>query len=146
MYKVKATVADLRAAANDLSTGDLAEFRALHGDSKCPVEVLVDALDATTHAIKCGALVLAVGGHGNGIIWFVTTNVVHRLKRAQRFQFYKILKEHYHSLEGIQNFQYSNCVSTANHAHIRLLESLGATFAKENSMSPAGFQFKQFWL
>ncbi|WP_426101482.1 phage protein Gp13 family protein [Pseudomonas sp. PSPC3-3] len=146
MYKVKATAADLLAAANDLSPGDLAEFQALHGSQRCPVAVLTEALDDTTHAIKCGALVLAVGGHGNGIIWFVTTNVIGMLSRAERFRFYRILKDHYRSLKGTQNFQYSNCVSTANHAHIRLLESLGATFAKENSMSPAGFQFKQFWL
>ena len=145
MYKVKATATDLLAAANDLSPGDLAEFHSMQS-GRDPKKVLVDALDETTRAIKYGSLVLAVGGHANGIIWFVTTNVIGMLTKAERIRFYRILKDHYQSLKDIQNFQYTNCVSIANHAHIRLLESLGATFSKKHLMSPAGFQFKQFWL
>ncbi|WP_054058869.1 phage protein Gp13 family protein [Pseudomonas asplenii] len=147
MYKVKATVADLRAAAGDLSPGDLAEFHCMQA-GRDVVEVLTGAHDETTHAIKCGALVLAVGGHGNGGIWFVTTNLVTRLTQADRFRFYKILKDHLRSIRrGLPaGAALTNWVSVENYAHIRLLESLRAKFAEGHTMSPAGFRFRQFWL
>lgn len=144
--KVKATKGDLWAAANDLSRGDLTEFHSLQS-GRNPLEVIPKYLDETTHAIKCGSLVLAVGGHADGVIWFVTTDVVEMLSKGERFRFYRILKDH---LGGIQrefpNVSRTNFVSDENHAHIRLLESLGARFSEAHYMSPAGFRFRQFWI
>lgn len=146
MYKVKATESDLWAAANDLSRGDLAEFHSLQS-GRNPLDVIPKYLDETTHAIKCGSLVLAVGGHARGNIWFVTTNVVEMLSKGERFRFYKILKDHLRGIkEAAPKVQLGNIVSADNDAHIRLLNALGATFARGVVMSPAGFQFRQFWI
>lgn len=147
MYKVKATHGDLWAASHDLSAGDLAEFHSFQS-GRTPSEVLPKALDETTHAIKCGALVLAVGGHAQGVVWFVTTSVVGMLNKAERFRFYRILKEHLALVkdELPNRTPLTNFVSVDNHAHIRLLNSLGATFDKGHVMSPAGCRFRQFWL
>lgn len=146
LYKVKATVGDLYAASLDLSTGDLNEFHCMKAGRQ-PWEVLPNALDETTHAIKLGALVLAVGGHKD-CIWFVTTRLVETLSKAQRIRFYRILKDHFAEISERlpMDKQLTNFVSVDNHAHIRLLETLGATFAEGYTMSPAGFRFRQFWL
>lgn len=141
----KATKRDLEIAADDLSKGDLAEFH-MNIPGRDPRDVLPDNLDETTHAIVLGSLVLAVGGTKAGCIWFVTTNVVEMVTKGERIRFFKILKKHYGSLKGIQNFEYSNFVSVVNIPHIRLLDSLGATWSSEIRMSPAGFAFRQFWL
>lgn len=141
MHISKATLADLQEASGNLSKGDLEEFHC-NIPNRDPKDVLPWALDETTMAIKVGALVLAVGGHKGGDIWFVTTTVVDRLSKVQRMGFYRILKEHLWSLPG----NYTNKVSINNKTHIRLLESLGATFAERTVMSPAGFAFRQFWL
>jgi hypothetical protein len=145
MIIVKAKRWHLEAAANDLSKGDLEEFHS-HIPNRNPRDVIPECLDETTHAIVLGALVLAVGGSHGGCIWFVTTNVVDMLTKGERIRFYKILKKHYGSLKGTQNFEYTNFVSVDNHSHIRLLNSLGASFAREHVMSPAGCRFRQFWL
>lgn len=142
---IKADRSHLIQAALNLSKGDLEEFHC-NIAGRDPVDVLPDNLDDSTHAIMLGSLVLAVGGTPDGCIWFVTTRIVEDLSKADRIRFYKILKGHYAKLKGRQNFQYTNFVSKNNKGHIRLLESLGATFQSGHVMSPAGFQFKQFWL
>ncbi|TMU78850.1 DUF2833 domain-containing protein [Pseudomonas fluorescens] len=147
MYKVKATLADLHEAADDLSAGDLSDFHSMQSD-RDPAEVFPKALDETTHAIKSGSRVLAVGGHAQGGIWFVTTNVVTGLSKAERYRFYRILKSHLEDIKrgNSSGVALTNYVAVGNRAHVRLLEALGATFQVDHSISPAGFPFKQFWL
>ncbi|MGV8919542.1 MAG: phage protein Gp13 family protein [Pseudomonas sp.] len=145
MIKRKATLRDLFEAADNLCASDLQEFHCMKAN-RCPRDVLGASLDENTTAIVVGSLVLAVGGYGPGNIWFVTTNVIHALSKAERIRFYRILKDHYKALPEKQNYRYSNYVSVDNKPHIRLLESLGATFEGRIAMSPAGFAFKQFWL
>jgi hypothetical protein len=147
IYKVKATLADLHVAANDLSAGDLSDFHSMQS-GRNPAEVFPKALDETTHAVKFGSRVLAVGGHARGGIWFVTTNVVTELSKAERYRFYRILKSHLDDikLSNSSGMVLTNFVAVGNRAHVRLLEVLGATFQADHAMSPAGFPFKQFWL
>ncbi|ASD52215.1 hypothetical protein PspYZU08_39 [Pseudomonas phage PspYZU08] len=143
---VKATRDHLVTAALDLSKGDLEEFHC-NKANRNPVDVLPLHLDSTTHAIMLGSLVLAVGGSRHPDIWFVTTNVVETLDRAERIGFYRLLKEHLADVRDRgPNQSFTNFVSKNNKGHIRLLESLGATFQSGYVMSEAGFQFKQFWL
>ncbi|BFT63109.1 phage protein Gp13 family protein [Pseudomonas moorei] len=113
-----------------------------------PLDVFPKAIDETTYAIKFGRQVLAVGGHTNGGIWFVTTNVITKLSTGQRFRFFRILKDHlaFIKRESPLDMSFTNFVSVENKAHIRLLETLGAKFQDDCVMSPAGFPFKQFWL
>lgn len=141
---IKADRSHLIQAALNLSKGDLEEFHC-NIAGRDPLDVLPENLDDSTHAIMLGSLVLAVGGTPDGCIWFVTTRIVEDLSKAQRMQFYRILKEHLHRTHVI-GFRYTNFVSKNNKGHIRLLESLGATFQSGYVMSPAGFQFKRFWL
>ncbi|MGE7956336.1 phage protein Gp13 family protein [Pseudomonas sp. NPDC089530] len=147
MQKTKATLADLISASNNLSPNDLSDFNAMLA-GRNPVDVFPKALDETTHVIKQGNRVLAVGGHAQGGIWFVTTNVVNELSKAERFRFYRMLKSHLVTIksESSNDIALTNFVSVNNHAHVRLLEALGATFQTGHVMSPAGFPFKQFWL
>lgn len=147
IYKVKATLADLHAAALDLSAGDLSDFHSMQSGRE-PAEVFPKALDETTHAIKFGSRVLAVGGHAQGGIWFVTTNLVTELSKAERYRFYRILKNHLEDIKrgNASGMPLTNFVAVGNYAHVRLLEVLGATFQADYSISPAGFPFKQFWL
>jgi hypothetical protein len=147
MQKAKATINDLLSASVNLSSGDVADFEAMQ-TGRNPIDVITGALDETTYAIKLGHHVLAVGGHTNGGIWFVTTNVITTLSTGQRFRFYRILKEHlaFIKRESPLDMPFTNVVSVGNKAHIRLLEALGATFQVDCVMSPAGFPFKQFWL
>lgn len=142
---VKATRNHLVTAADDLSTGDLAEFHCMLAN-RDPRKVLPEALNEDTHAIMAGSLVIAVGGVVDGCIWFVTTNAREILDKGERMQFYRLLKEHLAVVRNKHNRIFTNLVSKDNALHIRLLESLGATFQSGHTMSPAGFQFKQFWL
>lgn len=147
MQKMKATLADLINASSNLSPNDLADFNAMQA-GRNPADVFPKALDATTYAIKLGRQVLAVGGHTNGGIWFVTTNVITTLSTGQRFRFFRTLKDHlaFIKRESPIDMSFTNFVSVENKAHIRLLETLGATFQADCVMSPAGFPFKRFWL
>lgn len=147
MQKTKATIADLTKASSNLSSNDLADFHAMQA-GRNPIDVITAAHDETTYAIKLGPQVLAVGGHTNGGIWFVTTNVITKLSPGQRFRFYRILKDHlaFIKRESPLDTPFTNLVSVGNKAHVRLLEALGATFQADCVMSPAGFPFKQFWL
>lgn len=144
MIITKAAKQDLYVAANDLCQGDLNEFHS-HTAGRDPRDHIPNYLDETTRAIKLGSLVLAVGG-SKDCLWFVTTNVVNMLTKAQRFQFYRLLKGHLEGLRKEGHKSMTNMVSVDNHAHIRLLNALGATFAREHIMSPAGCRFRQFWL
>ena len=146
LHKAKATLDDLLAVSNDLSDGDLSDFYSMQSDRQ-PSDVFPNALDETTYTIKYGSRVLAVGGHGQGGVWFVTTNAVALLSKAGRFRFYRILKAHLVWIKSeATGVTLTNWVSVGNHAHVRLLESLGATFQADCGISPAGFPFKQFWL
>lgn len=148
MHLIKATEAHLRAAADDLCASDLQEFHCMKA-GRDPRDVLPEALDENAQAIVVGSLVLAVGGHSGSGIWFVTTNVVHMLTKAERFQFYKLLKGHLENIKWCvtgHERRFTNHVSMDNQAHIRLLTKLGASFNEGIFMSPAGFAFKQFWL
>lgn len=145
MRLIKATEAHLKAAAHDLCASDLQEFHCMKA-GRNPGDVLPQALGENAQAIVVGSLVLAVGGHTSLDIWFVTTNVVHMLTRAQRYQFYRLLKENLEWVKLRSPSLKTNWVSVDNHAHIRLLTKLGASFNEGIYMSPAGFAFKQFWL
>lgn len=143
---IKADRSHLIQAALNLSKGDLEEFHC-NIAGRDPVDVLPECDDETTHAIMLGSLVLAVGGTPGRCIWFVTTRIVEDLSKVQRMQFYRILKGHLGDVRDRGNsLPFTNFVSKNNKGHIRLLESLGATFQSGHVMSPAGFQFKQFWL
>ena len=142
---IKADRSHLIQAAVNLSKGDLEEFHC-NISGRDPVDVLPENLDDSTHAIMLGSLVLAVGGVPQDCIWFVTTRIVEDLSKAQRMQFYRMLKMHLKGLQNTPRPWRTNFVSKNNKGHIRLLESLGATFQSGHVMSPAGFQFKQFWL
>lgn len=141
----KATEQDLIQAAGNLSKGDLQEFH-MNIPNRDPREVLPKALDETTHAIVIGSMVLAVGGSKFPDIWFVTTTVVDTLSRAERFRFYRMLKEHLTVVQHANQRMLTNYVSLQNKPHIRLLESLNARFSESTVMSQAGFAFRQFWL
>lgn len=141
---IKADRSHLIQASLNLSKGDLEEFHCNIG-GRDPVDVLPECDDETTHAIMLGSLVLAVGGTPGRCIWFVTTRIVEDLSKAQRMQFYRLLKDHLKTV-STEGEPRHNFVSKNNKGHIRLLESLGATFQSGHVMSPAGFQFKQFWL
>lgn len=141
----KATLQDLMQAADNLCASDLNEFHSMKSN-RDPREVLKDALDEHAQAIVVGSLVLAVGGHTKMGIWFVTTNVVHQLSKAQRLEFYRMLKGNLEWVRHVSPGPKTNWVSVANTAHIRLLTKLGASFNEDIFMSPAGFAFKQFWL
>lgn len=145
MHLIKATEAHLRSAADDLCASDLHEFHCME-TGRDPRDVLPASLDENSQAIVVGSLVLAVGGHTSVGIWFVTTNVVHMLTKAERFQFYRLLKENLEWVKRRSPRPKTNWVSVDNHAHIRLLTELGASFNEGIFMSPAGFAFKQFWL
>ena len=145
MHLIKATEAHLKAAADDLCASDLQEFHCMK-TGRDPRDVLPNSLDENAQAIVVGSLVLAVGGHTSLGIWFVTTNVVHMLSKAERFQFYRLLKENLEWVKRRSPSPKTNWVSVDNHAHIRLLTKLGASFNEGIFMSPAGFAFKQFWL
>lgn len=143
---IKADRSHLIQAALNLSKGDLEEFHC-NIAGRDPLDVLPENLDDSTHAIMLGSLVLAVGGTPDGCIWFVTTRIVEDLSKAQRMLFYRMLKYHLREVRCRGNsLPFTNFVSKNNKGHIRLLESLGATFQSGHVMSPAGFQFKQFWL
>lgn len=144
MILIQAQKWHLEAAANDLYEGDLDEFHS-HIAGRDPRKIMPSYLDETTRAIMLGNLVLAVGGSKN-CLWFVTTKVVDILTKAQRIRFYKMLKEHLEGLRKEGHQFLTNYVHVDNHAHIRLLNSLGATFARDYHMSPAGCRFRQFWL
>lgn len=141
---IKADRSHLIQAALNLSKGDLEEFHC-NIAGRDPLDVLPENLDDSTHAIMLGSLVLAAGGTPDDCIWFVTTRTVEDLSKAQRMQFYRILKGHLKAV-SVEGEPRTNFVSKNNRGHIRLLESLGATFQSGHVMSPAGFQFKQFWL
>ena len=145
MRLIKATEAHLKAAAADLCASDLQEFHCMES-GRDPRDVLPAAIDEHAQAIVVGSLVLAVGGHTELGIWFVTTNVVHMLTSAERFQFYRLLKANLDWVKQRSPSPKTNWVSVDNHAHIRLLTKLGASFNEGIFMSPAGFAFKQFWL
>lgn len=147
MEKIKASLADLMDASENLSPNDLADLNAMQA-GRNPADVFCNALDETTHVIKVGGRVLAVGGHRNGGVWFVTTTIVSTLTTAERFRFYRLLKEHLSNIksEVSADLALTNHVFVENKAHVRLLEALGATFQEGCVMSPAGFPFKQFWL
>lgn len=145
MHLIKATEAHLKAAADDLCASDLQEFHCMKA-GRNPRDVLSEALDENAQAIILGSLVLAVGGHTTTGIWFVTTNVVHMLTKAERFHFYRLLKENLAWVKRQSPSPKTNWVSVGNHAHIRLLTKLGASFNEGIFMSPAGFAFKQFRL
>jgi len=144
MLITKATRGDLLEAASQLCKGDIDEFHS-HTAGRDPRDHLPNYLDETTRVIKLGALVLAVGG-SKDCLWFVTTTVVDTLTKAQRFQFYRLLKGHLEGLRKEGHQFLTNFVSADNHAHIRLLNALGAQFLKGHFMSPAGCRFLQFWL
>lgn len=147
MEKIKATLADLMEASEHLSPNDRADLNAMQA-GRNPADVFCNALDETTHVIKVGGRVLAVGGHRNGGVWFVTTTIVSTLTTAERFRFYRILKEHLTSIKNDfeSGLTLTNYVFVGNKAHLRLLETLGATFQRGYVVSPAGYPFKQFWL
>jgi hypothetical protein len=146
MHIRKATKHDLIEASKNLCKGDFEEFH-MHTANRDPREVLPECLDETTHAIVLGSLVLAVGG-SKDCLWFVTTSVVDHLTKAQRITFYRLLKGHLDDVKDRVAFskQLTNYVSVQNTAHIRLLDSLGASWSSLMFMSPAGFAFRQFWL
>lgn len=144
MIIVKATKRDLEIAAADLCAEDLQEFHS-HKAGRDPRDHLPNYFDETTRAIKLGALVLAVGG-SKDCLWFVTTNVVGMLTKAEKMRFYRLLKGHLKGLREGGHKALTNYVSLANKPHIRLLVSLGATFSVCLTMSEAGFAFRQFWL
>ncbi|QZA71350.1 internal virion protein A [Pseudomonas phage ALEA] len=144
MILTQASKRDLEAASADLCKHDLNEFHS-HTAGRDPRTVIPTHLDETTMAIKVGSLVLAVGG-SKDCLWFVTTNVVDMLTIGERMRFYRLLKEHLKGLREGGHKALTNFVSVDNKPHIRLLESLGATFSKGITMSPAGFAFRQFWL
>lgn len=147
MQKMKATKSDLIEASINLSANDLSDFDSMLG-GRNPLDVFPKALDDTTHVIKSNGKVLAVGGHGGGGIWFVTTGVVSRLSKPERYKFYRILREHLAWVrhDAGSNKALTNFVALGNVLHVRLLEKLGAKFQAGHVMSPAGFPFKQFWL
>jgi hypothetical protein len=146
MQRLKATAEDLIFTAKNLSSGDLREFDLLQS-GRDPLAVFPKYLDETTYSIKLNEVVLAVGGHAQGAIWFVTTNVIDNISKADRICFYRILKKHLVCIKEEQvGVVLTNVVSINNHAHLRLLESLGATFNTLRLLSPAGFEFCQFWL
>ncbi|AUV61696.1 internal virion protein [Pseudomonas phage Henninger] len=141
---VKGTRDILTVAAGNLCASDLSEFH-MHIPNRNPLDVLPECLDGTTVAICAGSIVLAVGG-SRGCLWFVTTHYVDQLSRAEKLEFFKMLKVHLKWCRKGNPNHLTNYVSVVNTPHIRLLNALGAEWADEITMSPAGFAFRQFWL
>jgi len=144
MQKVKATLADLIEASENLSLSDLADFNGIQA-GRNPAEVFTKALDETTHVIKSGGQVLAAGGHSEGGVWLISTRHVGGLSIAERFKFYRILKVHLAQIRSqTPNVALTNYVAVQNHAHVRLLTKLGAVLSDGLFMSPSGLLLKQF--
>lgn len=140
--KRRGSFMDLYLAAMNLATGDLEEFHKTNPGEN-PVDVFPKYLDETTTAIVLGPAILAVGG-STGCVWFVTTRAVEALTLAGKLQFFRLLKEH---LEEVRKTPtpLTNFVSVDNHAHVRLLDALGATWGP-SFLNQWGHEFRPFWL
>jgi hypothetical protein len=131
---------DLRLAAITLALSDLEELGRVE-PGRNPTEVLF-AAPPGTKVIRKGLTVLAVGGISGGCVWFVHTEHAEALEPADKKRMYYVLKDYLMSY--LQDWYdttgthctLSNKVSLDNTQHIRLLTSLGATFA-----SPADFVY-----
>lgn len=132
-------------AAHILAAGDRAEFNKMIAGRDVAV-TLLGSLDETSRAIIHDGKILAVGG-SKDCLWFVTTVHVDNLTPAEKLDMLALLKGHLEEVrKRLDPAQMTNVVWTGNYKHIRLLKHLGAQFAEYETLSPAGFPFRQFWL
>lgn len=73
---------------------------------------------------------LAIGGNHGDMCWFVTSNKVETLTRAQKAEFRKAIMAHRDSLLARYECLW-NYVWVGNSLHIRFLKSIGAVFHEE---------------
>lgn len=129
----KANSLHLHLAASDLAQSDREEYLKMvpGGDPEQAIRLVEP--DANLHAISDSrGNVLAIGGHGDGIIWFVHTERAERLSHRDKLTMFHLLRNHLVSYVFKDTDEVlSNIVSIDNHKHIRLLKALGASFERE---------------
>lgn len=120
-------------AALNLSTSDREEMDCLEA-GRDPVDVLTApcALNETTHAISDYlGNVLAIGGHKDGLIWFVHTTHAEKLSAKRRYRMAVMLQRHLEWVKETNPGQvFGNIVSVNNLKHQKLLHVLGAQFTQ----------------
>ncbi len=117
-----------------------------------PINVLTASSgDPTTmHISDTSGNVLAVGGHSKGLIWFVHTTHAEALSTRDRLKMLRLLTGHLIRIKreanakGQREFHFTNIVSEANEAHIKLLKYLGAVWSNR-PIYQNGHEFKQFY-
>ncbi|WCD55407.1 hypothetical protein LABOLPEG_00005 [Pseudomonas phage phi 21A] len=145
MILVKSTPDIIGEAAFMASSGDRAEFNKMIA-GRDMTTVLLGSLDETSMSIVHNGQILATGG-SSGCLWFITTKHVDNLTPRERLDMLALLKDHLETCRATMDPDLmTNMVWTGNHQHIRLLKHLGARFAEHTVLSPAGYDFRQFWL
>lgn len=118
-----------------------------------PIDVLTasSADPSVMHISDSLGKVLAVGGHSKGLIWFVHTTHAEALSLRGKRQMLRLLTDHLIRIkreaarENPQDtFHFTNVVSLGNGPHMKLLNHLGAVWAK-GSFKHYGHSFKQFY-
>lgn len=133
----KANYLHLFKAALDLSESDREEMERL-GPGRDPIDVLTASSDDPTvmHISDNSGNVLAVGGHADGIIWFVHTERAAKMSPPAKARMLKLLTGHLidikrkaYKARPQDRYHFTNIVTTENIPHIKLLDHLGATWA-----------------
>lgn len=118
-----------------------------------PINVLTaSAGDPTVmHISDDSGNVLAVGGHAQGLIWFVHTTHAEALSFKRKLKMLRLLVDHLirikreaKALRPNAEFHFTNIVSVENGPHLKLLRYLGAVWSPEPS-TVNGHEFKQFF-
>lgn len=145
----KANYLHLYRAALDLSESDRQEMERL-GPGRDPIDVLTASSDDPTvkHISDDSGNVLAVGGHSDGIIWFVHTERAAKMGPEDKARMLKLLTGHLIDIKRKayqqrpqDRFHFTNIVTTENTPHIKLLEHLGATWATQGDEDSGVRQF-----
>lgn len=148
----KANWLHLYMAALALADSDREEMDRLEA-GRDPINVLTASSgDPTVHHISDDSgRVLAVGGHQNGVIWFVHTKHAEALPQSGKRRMLRLLAGHLihikreaHRARPADQFHFTNVVSVDNQAHIKLLEHLGAVWWGDE-VTINGHQFRQFF-
>jgi hypothetical protein len=118
-----------------------------------PINVLTDSVGdpSVMHISDDLGKVLAVGGHSDGLIWFVHTSHAEALMPKQKLQMLRLLTKHLTkikreatALRPQDSFHFTNIVSEENAEHIKLLNYLGAKWSNR-PIYQNRHEFKQFY-
>lgn len=147
----KANYLHLYLAALNLAQSDREEMDRV-APGRDPIDVLTASSgDPTTmHISDDSGNVLAVGGHSEGLIWFVHTERATKLSLSDKLRMFRLLAEHLITIKvqamrkrPRDEFHFTNIVSVENEHHIKLLDCLGAHWWKDTTFN--GHTFRQFF-